>query len=60
MFWKHASGLSNESHSAKGIWSLVKDNPFNANEFGINADEDFIQFDKKGTIVYFSSRVPTD
>ena len=39
---------------------MVKENPFNANEFGINADEDFIQFDTTGTIVYFDSRVPTD
>ena len=39
---------------------LVKYDPFNANEFGIDADEDFIQFDTKGTIVYFNSRVPTD
>ena len=37
---------------------LVKDDPFNANEFGINADEDFIQFGTKGTILYFNSRVP--
>ena len=39
---------------------LVKDDPFNANEFGINANEDFIQLDAKGTIVYFKSTVPTD
>ena len=39
---------------------LVKDDPFNANEFGIDADEDFIQFYTKGTIVYFKSRVQTD
>ena len=39
---------------------LVKENPFNANEFGIDAYEDFIQFDKKGTIIYFNYRVPTD
>ena len=39
---------------------LVKDDPFNANKFGINADEEFIQFDTKGTIVYFNSCVPTD
>ena len=39
---------------------LVKYNPFNTNEFGIDADEDFIQFDKKGTILYFNYRVPTD
>ena len=39
---------------------LVKDDPFNANEFGIDADEDFTQFDTKGTIVYVNSHVPTD
>ena len=39
---------------------LVKGNPFNANEFGIDADEEFIQFDTTGTIVCFDSRVPTD
>ena len=39
---------------------VVKDDPFNAKEFGINADEDFIQFNTTGTIVYFNSRVPTD
>ena len=39
---------------------LVKDNPFNANEFGIDADEELIQFDTKGTIVYSNSCVPTD
>ena len=39
---------------------LIKDNPFNENEFGIDTDEEFIQFDTKGTIVYFNSRVPTD
>ena len=39
---------------------LVKDNPFDANEFGIDADEDFIPFETMGTIVYFDSRVPTD
>ena len=39
---------------------LVRDESFNANEFGIEADEDFIHFDRKGTIVYFNSRVPTD
>ena len=38
---------------------LVKDDSFNANEFGINADEGFIQFDKTGKIIYFHSRVPT-
>ena len=37
---------------------LVKYDPFNANEFGIDANEDFIQFDTKGTIVYFNYRVP--
>ena len=30
---------------------LVKDDPFNENDFGIDADEEFIQFDTKGTIV---------
>ena len=39
---------------------LVKDDPFNATEFGIDGDEDFIQLDTKGTIVYFNSCVPTD
>ena len=39
---------------------LVKYDPFNENEFGIDADEDFIQFDTTGTIVYFDSRVTTD
>ena len=39
---------------------LVKYYPFNANEFGIDADEYFIQFDTKGTRVFFNSRVPTD
>ena len=39
---------------------MVKHDPFNANEFGIDADEDFLQFDTKGEIVYFKSRVPTD
>ena len=39
---------------------MVKEKPFNANEFGIDADEDFIQFDTTGTIVYFDSCVPTD
>ena len=39
---------------------LVKDDPFNESEFGINADEEFIQFDTKGKIVYFNSCVPTD
>ena len=39
---------------------VVKYYPFNANGFGIDADEDFIQFDTKGSIVYFNSRVPTD
>ena len=38
---------------------LVKNDPFNVNEFGINADEYFIQFDTTGTIVYFDSHVPT-
>ena len=39
---------------------LVKDDPFNTNEFVIDAYEDFIQFDTKGTIVYFNSCIPTD
>ena len=39
---------------------LVKDDPFNSNEFGIDADEDFIQFDTKVTIVSYNSRLPTD
>ena len=39
---------------------MVKNYPFNANEFGIDAYEDFIQFDTTGTIVYFDSHVPTD
>ena len=37
---------------------FVIDDPFNANEFGIDADEYFIQFNTKGTIVYFNSRAP--
>ena len=43
---------------AYGIF--VKDDPFNANEFGIDADEGFIQFDTTRTILYFKSCVPTD
>ena len=39
---------------------MVKYEPLNANEFGIDANEDFIQFDTTGTIVYFDYRVPTD
>ena len=39
---------------------LVKDNPFNANDFGVDADEYFVQFNIKGTIVYFNSRIPID
>ena len=60
MVWKHTSGLANKSQSAKIIWLLVKDDPFNTNEFGIDAYEDFIQFDKMGTILYFNYRIPTD
>ena len=39
---------------------FVKDDPFNANEFVVDAYEDLIQFDTKGKIVYFNSHVPTD
>ena len=62
MLWfgnKLAHSLRNPNQlRAYGL--LVKDDPFNANEFGIDADEDLIQFDTKGTIVYSNSRVPTD
>ena len=54
-----ADSLMNPNH-LREYGLLVKDDPFNANEFGIDVDEDFIQFDTKGTIVYFNSRVPTD
>lgn len=37
------------------------DNPFNAEHFGIDADDVFIPFDTTGSIiVHFESRVPTD
>ena len=39
---------------------LEKDEPFNANEFGIDADENFIHLYTTGKIVYFNSHVPTD
>ena len=39
---------------------MVKDDPFNENEFGIDAYEYFIQFNTTETIVYFDSRVPID
>ena len=51
MVCKHTSGLVNKSQSAKSIWSFGKDNPFNSNEFDIDADEEFIQFNTTGTIV---------
>ena len=43
---------------AYGIF--VKAELFNANKFGISADEDFIQLDTTGKIVYFNSCVPTE
>ena len=54
-----ADSLINTNH-LREYGLLVEDNPFNANEFVIDADEDFIQFDTKGKIVYFKPRVPTD
>ena len=39
---------------------LVKEDPFNANDFGIDAYEDLIQFDTTRTIVYFIYRVPKE
>ena len=38
----------------------IDDNPFNANELGINAEELFISFDTTGEDVHFESRVPTE
>ena len=39
---------------------MVKDDPLNASEFGIDTDEDFIPFDTMGTIMYLDSLVKTD
>ena len=39
---------------------LLKDDPFNENEFGVDTDEDFIHLYTTGKIVYFNSHVPTD
>ena len=38
----------------------IKDNHFNANQLGINAEEIFIPFDTTGRVVHFESRVPTE
>ena len=38
----------------------IKDDPFNATELGMDAEELFIPFDTTGTVVYLESRVPTE
>ena len=37
----------------------IQDNPFDAAVFGIEADEAFIPFTSKRTVIRFESRVPT-
>ena len=38
----------------------INDEPFNANELEINAEELFIPFYTTGMVVHFDSRVPTE
>ena len=38
----------------------INDDPLNANDLGIDAEELFIPFNNTGTFVYFESRVPTE
>ena len=38
----------------------INDDPFNANELGIESEEIFISFDTTGTVVHFEFRVPTE
>ena len=38
----------------------INDNPFHANELGINTEELFIPFDTTGTVVHFEYRVPIE
>ena len=37
----------------------INDDPFNANDLGIDAEELLIPFDTTGTVVHFKSRVTT-
>ena len=37
----------------------MHDNPFDAAVFGIEAEEAFVPFTSKGTVISFDSRVPT-
>ena len=39
---------------------LINDNPFNANDLGIGAEELFIPFDTTGTVVHFESHLPKE
>ena len=44
-----------------GAYGLsINDDPFNANELGIDLEELFILFETTGTVVHFESRVPTE
>ena len=38
----------------------INDDPFNANELGIDAEELFILFNTTGTVVHFESNVPME
>ena len=38
----------------------INDNPSNANELDIDAEEIFIPFNNTGTVVHFKSRVPRE
>ena len=60
MVWNSTgNSLINPNHiRAYGL--SINNDPFNANELGIAAEELFIPFDTTGTVVHFESRVLTE
>ena len=53
------NSLINPNHvRAYGV--SINDEPFNANEIGIDVEELFIPFNTMGTVVHFESRVLTE